>query len=444
MSFYFRVSSLHLALYLFAWIGASSIAGATNVEWTRRVVSDVEDFGAGVATDRLGNVYFVGSTAGNSAEPSDTYDGFLYKYDALGNLQWTRKLATEGWDHATSVTVDEEGSIYVGGDTSGVIGEKNIAAVDSFVSKFDEGGGLIWTCQFGNSASVNNSQALRSIASDGLGNLYVTGHTAADARWSNNDAYVTKLDSEGNLLWTRQFGTNRHDYGIAIAADNLGNVFVTGTTFGDLGGPHTGGTIISDAFVSKFDGEGNLRWSRQLAGAYNDYGFAAAVDGTGNVYVAGATNSELGETYDGGFHDPFVAKYNTDGDRVWIRQDGTAGSDEAYGIALDGEGGLYISGNIEGTVDLIPSSKGSTFVTKYDLDGNLAWTRNINEGSGDAIAIGPLGVIFVAGEIDKLVEPPSMDWSDAFLSRVGYVPEPNSLVITTIGIAIGSVFRRTR
>jgi hypothetical protein len=209
-----------------------------------------------------------------------------------------------------------------------------------------------------------------------------------------------------------------------------------------LGGPHVGNEIIADAFVSKLDGDGNLLWSRQLGGAGHDYGFAAATDNSGNVYVAGATNSALGESNAGGFHDPYVAKYDSDGDLIWIRQDGTMGADEAYGIAIDDHGGLYISGNIEGIVDSPPFHSGHTFVTKYDVNGILSWTHYISEGSGDTIAVDQLGAIYVAGDSSKRVELPSMDWSDAFMTRIANVPEPKSVALAIFGIWIGCYFHR--
>jgi hypothetical protein len=432
------------SLNLFAVIAMPLSARASNVEWTRRLVSNGDDHGTGVAADGLGNVYITGSTGGSLAAPfaGGYYDGFVSKYDASGNLHWTHQLGTDGWDEATGVIADGLGNVYVAGHTGGVLGEASVASFDSFVSKFDADGILHWTRQFGTSTSRFGSQYTRGIAADGLGNLYVTGNTPADANYSSWDVFVTKLDISGNLLWTRQIGTGLDDSSDAIAADSLGNTYITGSTYGSLGGPHAGNEIIADAFLSKFDAAGDLLWSRQLGGIWHDYGFGAVTDDLGNVYIAGATNSDLGGPYAGGFHDAYVAKYDVDGNLVWIRQDGSFGADEAYGIAIDDNGGLYISGNIDGIVEVPSLGFGNTFVTKYDLDGNLQWTQHIGEGSGRAISVDQLGAIFVTGGSSKRAELPSMDWGDAFLTKIANVPEPSSAVLAAIGITIGLATRR--
>lgn len=420
---YGNVSPL-IGKLLFLWgvllaIVLPSAADSSNIEWIRRYATTSPDGSMGLATDGFGGVYVAGATGGH---------GFLSKYDLSGELQWIHESVASPF---TDVIADEAGYVYA-------------ASIDASVSKFDRDGNVLWNRRLGSAASALSSQSASGIAADGMGSLYVTGSAIADATSSSLDAYVTKLDIAGNVMWTQRIGTNLKDSGEAIAADRLGNVYVTGSTYGSLGGPHAGSDVIADAFVSRLDPSGHLIWSRQLGGDWHDYGYDAAVDGLGNVYIAGATNSELGGPYVGGFHDAYIAKYDVDGNQVWIRQDGSMRSDEAYGIAVDVSGDIYISGNIDATAYDPSMWFGKTFVTKYDPNGNIYWNRQISGGSGTAISVDRNGTVFVGGRSGKFAELPSMDWEDAFVARLVNLPEPSCMSIAALSIPTIAAFRRRR
>ena len=102
------------------------------------------------------------------------------------------------------------------------------------------------------------------VSADGLGNVYISGYTYGSLGGPNagsDDAFVSKYDAAGTLQWTRQLGTSAIDRSYGVSADGLGNVYISGYTSGSLGGPNAGG---NDAFVSKYDAAGTLQWTRQL------------------------------------------------------------------------------------------------------------------------------------------------------------------------------------
>ena len=99
-------------------------------------------------------------------------------------------------------------------------------------------------------AGVTSITVLR-VAADGLGNVYISGRTLGSLGGPNaggNDAFVSKYDAAGNFQWTHQLGTSGHDFSYGVTADGLGNVYISGDTFGSLGVPSEGG---NDAFVAK-------------------------------------------------------------------------------------------------------------------------------------------------------------------------------------------------
>jgi hypothetical protein len=203
-----------------------------------------------VSADGLGNVYISGDTQGSLGGPfaGGSYDAFVRKYDAAGNPQWTRQLGTSLSDVSSGVSADGLGNVYLSGTTLGSLGGTNAGGQDAFVSKYDAAGNLQWTRQLGTSSTDQS----RGVSADGLGNVYISGYTNGSLGGTNaggDDAFVSKYDAAGNLQWTQQLGTSSFDSNHGVSADGLGNVYFSGDTNGSLGGTNAGN---NDAFVAKF------------------------------------------------------------------------------------------------------------------------------------------------------------------------------------------------
>src|SRR5690606_29468006 len=117
----------------------------------------------------------------------------------------------------------------------------------------------------------------------------------------------------------RQFGTDSTDFGQGVAIDGSGNVFIVGYTQGDLAASNTAGDA---AFIRKYDPNGTEVWTKQVGTSTGTRAFAVAADGSGNSYVAGFTAGVL-DGSNAGAVDAFVSKYDTDGEVTWTRQWGT-------------------------------------------------------------------------------------------------------------------------
>ena len=303
---------------------------------------------------------------------------------AAGN--WVRQIGTSGSDSGLGLTIDQIGNVYISGSTEGSLVGQNAGLHDAFVTKFDADGSLLWTQQLG---TIDNDNA-EGVSSDALGNIYISGTTYGSLGGPNageEDAYVAKYNSNGSHQWTRQLGTNVADGGTDVSADGLGNVYISGYTRGGLGGPNPDGSY--DAFVAKYGSDGSLKWTRQLVDT--TWGEAVAADGVGNVYISGFNR----QTYNA-----FVAKYDANGSLLWTRQFGTSSDEEqAKGVAVDGLGNVYISGvvDIPGPTGYIPSD---AFVAKYDAAGNFQWSHQFGTTDFDhswSVAADGLGNAYVAG-----------------------------------------------
>ncbi|MFZ5996395.1 MAG: CARDB domain-containing protein [Nitrospirota bacterium] len=238
---------------------------------------------------------------------------------------------------------------------------------------------ILWTRQHG---SVGDD-IVNGAAVDLLDYIYITGRTNASLDGNiykgSNDLFLMKFDAAGNRLWTRQLGTSGNEiaYTVAVDRDAVGNAYVVGRTNGALDGTVNAGGI--DVFIIKYDVDGNKLWTRQFGSPDNDIAFGVAVDGNGAVYVTGRTNGSLPGCLPSacswaGQNDIFLAKYDAEGALLWLRQIGTSGNDEAFSLALDKEGVVHIAGYTTGS--LHGNSKGGQdlFLMKISPDGDSIWT----------------------------------------------------------------------
>ncbi|HEY1082560.1 MAG TPA: SBBP repeat-containing protein [Prosthecobacter sp.] len=213
--------------------------------------------------------------------------------------------------------------------------------------------------------------------------------------------------------WVAAGGGAKSDKTRAVAADSQGNVFLAGETseegtFGDAKRPTLGST---DFFLAKTSPEGKFLWVRSLGGSLVDRGYGVVADDKGNAYVTGhfqSTDAQaLGKALpNAGDYDIFVAKYDAGGDLLWIRTAGGKGYDYGHGIALDGKGDVVVAGSVagEGKFGDALANAGSTaravFWAKYAPDGSLKWVKTTSggfSGSGHGIVVDGQDNLYIGG-----------------------------------------------
>ena len=348
-------------------------------------------------------------------------------------LTWNTFLGGSDVDYATGMAVDASGNVYVTGYSfaawQGATAPRRLfsgGATDAFVAKLDASGNLLWNTFLGGSGSLGEGTDIgNGIAVDGSGNIYVVGYS--DDTWQgataprrshtgNYDTFVAKLDATGDLIWNTFLGAGSDDYGNGVGVDGSGNLYVTGesnSTWQDAAAPrrlYSGG---ADAFVARLDTNGDLTWNTFLGGAGNDYGHGIAVyEGGGAVYVSGYSDATWqGSTapqreYTGGY-DAFVAQLDMSGDLAWNTFLGGAGNDTVDGdIAVDGSGNVYVTGSSRATWQGTTAPRraysglADAFVAKVAGDGSLAWNTFLGGGVNDfghGIAVDGSGDVYVTG-----------------------------------------------
>jgi Beta-propeller repeat. len=356
----------------------AATADDSRLQWVRQLGTSKNDFAYGVATDTAGNVYLAGETYGDLAGPNQGIgDAWVAKVDAANHVVWKRQLGTSRYDTAYDVATDAFGNVYLTGETYGDLAGPNQDG-DAWVAKYDTDGHRKWKRQLGSS----RGDYATGVATDIAGNVYVTGTTSGDLAGPNQgdrDAWLARYDANGRRIWKRQLGTPSNDEAYDVATDDAGNIYLAGWTYGDLAGPNQGDL---DAWVAKYDATGQLRWKRQLGSSDMEQAYGVATDTAGNVYVAGYTYGALFAPKQG-YGDAWLAKYDADGNRKWQRQLGGSRTDYATGVATDMAGNVYLTGGTDG--DLSGPNHGATdaWLATYDPDGHPIWTQQLGTANDD-------------------------------------------------------------
>ena len=417
MKFAKKFATLSLLLAL-----TTTANAALNQDWIKQSSQPDSDYNTGVSTDNSGNSYVTGNyndrtTRGNP----DAVENYIYKYNANGNLQWARKVNTLGDDISTGISTDSSGNSYITGFSDGY--NANHGRTRTFLSKIDTYGYTTWTRQL----SSRGSDISTDVSIDNNGNSYITGYTDGDLDGTNAggyDAFIAKYNTHGNLAWTKQLGTSGNDVSNDIATDNSGNSYITGNT-------DDTNTGRRNAFIAKYDTNGNFAWKKQLDSARGSSSKGIATDNSGNSYITGYINDG---TNPGDHVSAFIAKYDTNGDLAWTKQLGSSSTDNSNGVSIDNSGNIYITGYTFGDLDGTNAGDADAFISLFNTDGDLLWTEQFGSSSSDfarSISADSLGNIFVAGYTDSNSGDPNWGDRDAFLVKFT-VPEPTSLALLTL------------
>jgi hypothetical protein len=407
-----------------------------------------------VAADKTKAAVFDTSQAPDAGPESRMH---IYRFE-VGEYDRTRPLVLDpavlvncGYvggsadDQGYGIALDASGNAYITGYTYSIETTFPVAVgpdlthngnTDAFVAKVNAAGTALVYCGY---IGGTSNDASYGIAVDNAGSAYVTGYTGSDQTTfpetvgpdlthnGGPDAFVAKVNSSGTaLVYCGYIGGISTDTGNGIAVDGSGNAYVTGytsstqSTFPETVGPDLTHNGNSDGFVAKVNSSGTaLIYCGYVGGSGADYGTGIAVDGSGNAYVTGYTDSTQATfpetvgpdlTHNGG-QDAFVARLNVAGTALlYCGYIGGSDSDVGLSIAVDSSGSAYITGNTLSTEATFPVSVGpdlthnggeDAFVAKVNVPGTaLAYCGYIggsNYEYGRGIAVDISGNAYVTG-----------------------------------------------
>ena len=148
------------------------------------------------------------------------------------------------------------------------------------------------------------------------GNIDLDGHTSAGNNYS--DIALIKYNISGVKQWTKQLGGESIDKGYSVGIDSNDNIYITGFAIGELNG--ISGSGMADVVLAKYNTDGTRLWTRLLGSNLTDYGTALAIDSLDNIYLTGYTEGSLEGYSVRGIRDVLLIKYNSSGEKQWMRQ----------------------------------------------------------------------------------------------------------------------------
>lgn len=416
-----------------------------------------------ITNDASGNVYITGAARGTiDFNPGPNVDNlnldmdgdiFILKLDASGNFLWARSFGSNTpnlTEIGYSIVTDASGNVYTIGLFGGTAdfnpgaGTYNLTAInlsDIFLQKLDSNGNFLWAKSFG---SIDEYEYGYDIALDLGGSIYTTGHFSGTADFDpdisatyyleaqgENDAFIQKLDPNGNFVWAKNIGGQSQSYADAssIVVDELGNSYAAGAFSGNVDfdpGINTSyqtASAYGDCFLEKLDASGNFVWVKVFGGPLTDYMTSIDIDAMGNIYSTGAFNGtadlDPGPGIDShtssGNSDPFVQKFNSSGDLLWAKSYGGY-LEFLMNLAVDNAGNVYSHGTFYGAVDFDPGIDSTIltdrgyedfYIQKLDTDGNFLWVESFGGTGQDwshAIHVDDWGNIYTTGFFGETVD----------------------------------------
>lgn len=383
-----KIFSYVICVLMVANILVIEVPKGVNAQVTEEWIARYDDLRNGpddamaMAIGPSGNIY----VTGRSGSDWTNTDILTIAYDPSGHELWISRYdgTGNGEDYSLAIAVDSSEIVYVtGGSTN------NMMNLDYTTIAYDSSGTELWVATYDGPAKSNDIAC--AIAADNYGNVYITGgsHNFISETSVEFDIATVAYDSFGNELWVATYNGpgNHQDVGRDIALDSQGNIYITGESKNNAN--HDYITIV-------YDSSGNILWLSRYDGPskFYDQANALILGNSGNVYVTGQSWTH------GNNFDYATIAYNTKGKELWVaRYDGPGNAhDEGLDIVIDPFENIYVTGR---------SSKDGLnfdyFTIGYDKKGNERWTKRYNgPGNGyDAalsMAIDSSNNIYVTGQ----------------------------------------------
>ncbi|MEI6694669.1 MAG: gliding motility-associated C-terminal domain-containing protein [Bacteroidota bacterium] len=261
------------------------------------------------------------------------------------------------------------------------------------------------------------------ICTDHSGNVLITGilldsltlGSTTLYSMGQNDIFIAKYSSSGNLIWAKSTGSSSNEQSLTIKCDTQGNAYISGifnSSSFSLGNTTLYNSGSDEIFIAKYDANGNVIWAKSIGGSDSDICYSITCDNQGSVNIIGAFKSQfinfgsISLTNISNQYNFFIASYDFSGNLIWVKKiDGIPGS--YADIATDNYGNIVITGDFWGSsisfsgTTLMNAGQGDLFIAKYDVLGNLQWAKSASTSSMElstGIATDNSGNIYITGD----------------------------------------------
>jgi hypothetical protein len=328
-----------------------------NLQWTKTIGRPESEGGNSLIQTSDGGYAIAGATNSFGAGYTDVY---VVKLDANGNLQWTKTIGGKKEDVGFSLIQTSDGGYAIAGATTSF----GAGYADVYVIKLDANGNLQWAKTIGGPGDETGNSLIQT--SDG--GYAIAGFTSSFGA-GGLDAYVVKLDANGNLQWTKTIGGKKEDLGLSLIQTSDGGYAIAGATY-------SFGAGEADVYVVKLDANGNLLWTKTIGGPESDGGFSLIQTSDGGYAIAGATNPFGAE-----YTDIYVVKLDANGKPQWTKTIGAKNENLIKSSIIQTPDGSYV---IAGTTRSFGAGGADVYVVKLDKNGDAccAVSQTSRVGSG--------------------------------------------------------------
>jgi hypothetical protein len=287
---------------------------------------------------------------------TDNWDILIMKLDAEGNLMWQKTYGGSSFDDPACVQETSDGGYVVAASTSSFSDDGNM---DAWILKLDSEGNIVWQKTYGGP----NQESAHSIRQTSDGGYIVAADTASLDPGSS-DAWVLKLDPEGNVVWQKAYGGKGSDWVWAVQQTNDGGYI--------LAGGYGFSQYDYDLWVLKLGEKGNVEWQKTYGGALLDSAYSVQQTSDGGYIVAGWTDS-----FGASSGDAWVLKLDQDGNVQWQKRIGGNDYDIVYSVQETFDGGYILAGHSH------LGAGNDAWVLKLDGQGDIVWQKVFGGGDGD-------------------------------------------------------------
>lgn len=315
--------------------------------------------------------------AGSTILPEEDFtDVLIIKTDKYGEVLWTTTFGGDDNESASAILPTPDGGYLVAATTASF----GAGGQDIYIIKIDADGTEKWHKTYGD---VLDDRATAMVRAPNGGYLIV-GATQKDV--TGRDAYVLRIDEQGNKLWSKNYGGNGGEIAHDVQVTRDGNYIIVGSTTSSGAGQF-------DVYLFKIDDNGNVQWEKTYGGDIWDIGFSVQQTDDNGFVVAGYTTSFGAQA-----RDFYLIKTDEMGNLQWSKVFGGEHNDEAGVVRQTSDGGFLLAGF---TVNFFSANKeySDLYLVKTDAQGNVLWSKNFggekSEGASDLLLDDEGGVIII-------------------------------------------------
>ncbi|WP_445722599.1 T9SS type A sorting domain-containing protein [Flavobacterium sp.] len=369
-------------IYIFCFFSIISFGQAPTIEWQKTYGGSIQDYGNDAKQTSDGGYILIGDALSTDGDFSDAIgystNARIIKTDAYGNILWQKDIGGSEYDSAHKVITTIDGGYLVACNTISNNGQVygNHGLIDIWIVKLNSQGDILWSKTYG----CNNYDGVSSIIQTSDGNYVFAGNSTAingdvTINHGYNDLWVVKINNTGSIIWQKSYGGSGYDYANDVRQTTDGGYILCGaSTSSNFDVTFNQGSY--DYWVVKLNTNGDLVWQKTFGGSLHDEAHSILQTNDGGYIVIGQSVSSNGDINDhqGGI-DCWIIKLNNVGSIIWKKSYGGFQNESAFQIIKSDDNGYIIASDTNSTNGFFASNNGLSdfYIFKINSNGVIIW-----------------------------------------------------------------------